>query len=75
MAVENKSVSVAKIIKISCPYCRHETYWQNNPSRPFCSERCRLIDLGRWDNEEYAVAGEKAQEPEDDPDETPFLSF
>ncbi len=31
-----------------------------------------MIDLGRWDNEDYAVAGEKAQEPTDDSDETHF---
>jgi endogenous inhibitor of DNA gyrase (YacG/DUF329 family) len=29
-------------------------------TRPFCSDRCRLIDLGRWLGEEYAVAGEPA---------------
>lgn len=28
--------------------------------RPFCSERCKLIDLGRWFNEEYVVPGEDA---------------
>ncbi len=61
-----------KIIKINCPYCRAETHWQNNPSRPFCSERCRMIDLGRWDNEEYTVAGERAQEPTNDSGEAPF---
>jgi len=34
--------------------------WEGNPFRPFCSERCRLIDLGRWASEEYRLAGEKA---------------
>jgi len=29
-----------------------------NPSFPFCSERCRQIDLGKWLNEEHRVAGE-----------------
>ncbi len=61
-----------KTIKLNCPYCKTETHWQKNPVRPFCSERCRMIDLGRWDNEEYTVAGEKAQEPTDTADETPF---
>ena len=28
--------------------------------RPFCSERCKMVDLGRWLNEEYKVAGESA---------------
>jgi len=31
-----------------CPICRQETFAQGNPLRPFCSERCKLIDLGNW---------------------------
>ena len=38
-----------------CPQCRRETSWEDNPWKPFCSERCKLIDLGRWANEEYRV--------------------
>jgi endogenous inhibitor of DNA gyrase (YacG/DUF329 family) len=38
-----------------CPLCRRETEWENNPWRPFCSERCQLIDLGKWADEEYRV--------------------
>jgi uncharacterized protein len=38
-----------------CPLCRRETSWENNPWRPFCSERCQLIDLGKWASEEYRV--------------------
>ncbi len=42
--------------KIRCPRCGAETiYGPENPSRPFCSERCRLIDLGKWADEEYRV--------------------
>jgi len=32
--------------------------WEGNAHRPFCSERCKLIDLGRWIDEEYRVLGE-----------------
>jgi endogenous inhibitor of DNA gyrase (YacG/DUF329 family) len=35
-----------------------------NPYRPFCSERCKLIDLGAWANEEYRVPAENAS-PDD----------
>lgn len=36
-----------------------------NKSRPFCGERCKLIDLGRWAAEGYRVAGEPIhEEPE-----------
>ncbi len=35
-------------LTVKCPTCRDETAWENNPHRPFCSERCQLIDLGAW---------------------------
>jgi endogenous inhibitor of DNA gyrase (YacG/DUF329 family) len=38
-----------------CPQCRRETIWEDNLWRPFCSERCQLIDLGKWASEEYRV--------------------
>jgi uncharacterized protein len=41
-----------------------------NPWRPFCSERCKMIDLGAWASESYRVPGE-AGEPEDDSAEAP----
>ncbi|MCF6265964.1 MAG: DNA gyrase inhibitor YacG [Desulfuromusa sp.] len=52
--------------EIKCPRCGSKTTWDNNPSRPFCSERCRIIDLGSWASEEYSVAGGKAPQPEQD---------
>jgi endogenous inhibitor of DNA gyrase (YacG/DUF329 family) len=49
--------------------CKKETTWDGNPFRPFCSERCRLIDLGKWASEEYRISGEKRDTPaEDDKD-------
>ena len=34
---------------VSCPHCRHAVPWgPESPYRPFCSERCRLLDLGEW---------------------------
>ena len=41
---------------IRCPICEKPTEWKGNPTRPFCSERCRIIDLGRWSAEEYSVS-------------------
>lgn len=38
-----------------CPLCRRETTWDDNPWRPFCSERCQIIDLGKWASEEYGI--------------------
>jgi uncharacterized protein len=55
---------------VKCPTCRTETTWENNPHRPFCSERCKLIDLGAWIEEKHRVPGERiGWETEDDDDE------
>jgi endogenous inhibitor of DNA gyrase (YacG/DUF329 family) len=52
--------------RIKCPVCRKETVWEKNPFKPFCSERCKLIDLGKWASEEYRVPGEKKDIPGSD---------
>lgn len=49
--------------RVTCPVCR-TTVSRENPLLPFCSERCRLLDLGRWLEGDYRVAGEKAVEEE-----------
>jgi endogenous inhibitor of DNA gyrase (YacG/DUF329 family) len=38
-----------------CPLCGKPAIWEDNPSRPFCSERCKMIDLGNWVDEEYKM--------------------
>ena len=44
---------------VKCPICRKPVVWQSeNPYRPFCSERCRLIDLGEWVDETRALPAE-----------------
>ena len=40
---------------MKCPICGKPVEWKDNPTRPFCSERCKLIDFGRWAYEEYRV--------------------
>ena len=50
--------------KKRCPHCKKEVVWENNPHRPFCSERCKLIDLGKWASEEYKIPEEKEEEEE-----------
>lgn len=39
-----------------CPICRKPTDSQSSPDFPFCSERCRLIDLGNWSSEKYKIS-------------------
>jgi uncharacterized protein len=43
---------------MKCPTCGKSIDWKDNPFRPFCSERCRLVDLGKWVEGEYRVPGE-----------------
>ncbi|MGB7292909.1 MAG: DNA gyrase inhibitor YacG [Thermodesulfobacteriota bacterium] len=40
---------------VKCPKCRESTTCQGNEWRPFCSRRCKLIDLGSWISEEYVI--------------------
>jgi len=52
---------------VKCPTCGRTIEWlPDNPYRPFCSERCKLIDLGAWLTEQRAIPGD-APPPEDDP--------
>ena len=44
-----------------CPRCKKPTRWTDNPFRPFCSERCKMIDLGAWANEAYSVPTDDAK--------------
>ena len=50
----------AKVTKVRCPQCGGESQWsRENKYRPFCSERCKLIDLGAWASEAYRVPVEE----------------
>lgn len=57
-----------------CPTCRVVVRWEGNVHRPFCSERCRLADLGGWMTDEYRIAGaplsDDSLDDDDDPDES-----
>lgn len=45
--------------QISCPTCGKKNTWvADNSFKPFCSERCKLIDLGDWASEKHTIAGE-----------------
>ncbi|WP_456432931.1 DNA gyrase inhibitor YacG [Thermosulfuriphilus sp.] len=45
-----------KVHKVRCPICGKRAPWEGNPFRPFCSERCKLIDLGSWLDENYRIS-------------------
>lgn len=55
-----------KELKAKCRHCeRMSNLSPENQFRPFCSERCQLIDFGGWANEEFSLPGETAAPPAD----------
>lgn len=52
-------------MQITCRICKRITTWEENPYRPFCSARCKTVDLGAWASEVYRVEG-KQEEEEDE---------
>ena len=54
---------------VTCPHCGKEHQWDTvNHFRPFCSERCKMIDLGKWASEEYRVEQREAEQEFNPPD-------
>lgn len=49
---------------IYCPTCKKRFAYFSSEYRPFCTERCKMVDLGHWFDESYSVAGEPAMEDE-----------
>jgi len=52
-------------MQITCRICKKKTTWEENPYRPFCSARCKTIDLGAWASEDYRVEGKKEEEEDE----------
>lgn len=50
---------IIKTLSVRCPSCQKEVLMTPAfPDRPFCSRRCKLIDLGEWASEGHRIAGE-----------------
>ncbi len=50
-------------LNVQCPTCKTPVEWKaENRYRPFCSDRCRLIDLGAWASEQHVIAGDQLQD-------------
>lgn len=48
---------------VTCPTCQQRVKWTtSNPCRPFCSERCRLIDLGAWADGGHSIPGDPLED-------------
>jgi endogenous inhibitor of DNA gyrase (YacG/DUF329 family) len=51
---------------VKCPRCGKDTETTGNPFRPFCGERCKLIDLGNWISGNYRIPEEESDATEED---------
>lgn len=52
---------------VQCPQCKKTVVWNAQAKwKPFCSERCKLIDLGEWAQGNHRIAGPKSSEPSSD---------
>lgn len=57
--------SSSTVTLVTCPTCQTKLPWsKENPDRPFCSSRCKLIDLGEWANESYSIPQQTSDEDE-----------
>ena len=54
------------MLEVKCPTCGTRAVYEGNEFRPFCSERCKLIDFGAWANEEYSLPVEESALTEED---------
>ncbi len=51
---------------VLCPTCQRPVVWSEESKwRPFCSERCKLIDLGAWASEQHAIPGDAKPDDEE----------
>ncbi len=67
MTIAGEAAHVTRIVR--CPHCGgRSVYATTNPWRPFCSERCRQVDLGAWGNEDYRMAAPPPSEIDLEPD-------
>lgn len=63
------SKSRPEVPVVNCPHCGKAVRWQDSEKfRPFCSERCKLIDLGAWADESHRIPGDTQPLPGSDED-------
>jgi len=57
-----------RVPRARCPTCGREIEWSEDfPMRPFCSERCKLVDLGAWLSDQRSIPGDAAAASEETP--------
>ena len=53
---------------VKCPTCGKQVEYEGNEWRPFCSERCKILDLGAWADEQYNLPAETSELNDEDID-------
>ncbi len=48
--------TMKRLPKVKCPTCKKEGDWFAGPHGPFCSRRCKIIDLGKWLDQEHRIS-------------------
>lgn len=59
-------MSKNKNLKVNCPQCEKKFRYYASDFRPFCSERCKMIDLGHWFDESYKVPVKNGHDLQED---------
>lgn len=54
------------MLMVKCPQCGAKNEYEGNEFRPFCSERCKLLDFGAWADGEYSLPTESTELSEED---------
>jgi len=54
------------MVLVNCPTCGKQIEWSESEYRPFCTEKCKLLDLGEWIEEGYRLPDESSQLSEED---------
>ena len=56
------------MLEVKCPRCGKMVAYEGNEFRPFCSERCKLLDFGAWADEQYNLPAETSELTDEDID-------
>lgn len=56
------------MLQVKCPHCGKHVDYEGNEFRPFCSERCKLLDFGAWADEAYNLPAETSELSKEDLD-------
>ena len=62
--LNNSTAATSEYRFVVCPHCKGESvYHVSNAARPFCSPRCKAMDLGAWASEDFRVAAVNSTDP------------